>query len=261
LLDIGGTRVSGHSKWSTIKHKKGVTDARRGKLFTKLAKEIIVAARQGGEDIDKNFRLRLAIQKAKDSNMPNDTIQRAVKKASGAGADGEQMDEVVYEGYGPGGTAVLIEVLTDNKNRSVSAIRSTFTKGGGNLAESGAVAWQFDKKGLIVVKSDSNNESEELELVAIDAGAEDIDTDDESLYVYTDIGAIESVRTKLEENDLDITTTEISMVPKTTLQLDSKASIQTMRLLDSLDEIDDVQKVYSNADYTDEALVQYQSQN
>ena len=157
--------MSGHSKWSTIKHKKGVTDARRGKLFTKLAKEIIIAARQGGEDIDKNFRLRLAIQKAKDSNMPNDTIQRAVKKATGGAGAGEQMDEVVYEGYGPGGTAVLIEVLTDNKNRSVSAIRSTFTKGGGNLAESGAVAWQFDKKGLIVVKSDSNDESEVLELV------------------------------------------------------------------------------------------------
>ena len=170
------------------------------------------------------------------------------------------MDEVVYEGYGPGGTAVLVEVLTDNKNRSVSAIRSTFTKGGGNLAESGAVAWQFDKKGLIVVKSDVNNESDELELVAIDAGADDIDTDDDSLYVYTDISTIESVRTKLEENNLDITTTEISMVPKTTLQLDSKSSIQTMRLLDSLDEIDDVQKVYSNADYTDEALIQYQSQ-
>ena len=159
MLDIGGTRVSGHSKWSTIKHKKGVTDARRGKLFTKLAKEIIVAARQGGEDVDKNFRLRLAIQKAKESNMPNDTINRAVKKATGGAGSGEQMDEVVYEGYGPGGTAVLIEVLTDNKNRSVSAIRSTFTKGGGNLAESGAVAWQFDKKGLIVVKSDSNNEA------------------------------------------------------------------------------------------------------
>ena len=251
--------MSGHSKWSTIKHKKGVTDARRGKLFTKLAKEIIVAARQGGEDIDKNFRLRLAIQKAKDGNMPNDTIQRAVKKASGAAGSGEQMDEVVYEGYGPGGKAVLVEVLTDNKNRSVSAIRSTFTKGGGNLAESGAVAWQFDKKGLIVVKSDEPNQSDELELVAIDAGAEDIDNDDESLYVYTDIASLESVRTKLEENNLDIMTTEISMVPKNILQLDSKTSLQTMRLLDSLDEIDDVQKVYSNADYSVEALEQYQS--
>jgi len=252
--------MSGHSKWSTIKHKKGVTDARRGKLFTKLAKEIIIAAKQGGEDVDKNFRLRLAIQKAKESNMPNDTIQRAVKKASGVSGSGEQMDEVVYEGYGPGGTAVLVEVLTDNKNRSVSAIRSTFTKGGGNLAESGAVAWQFDKKGLIVVKSDANNESDELELVAIDAGAEDIDVDDDSLYVYTDVSSIESVRTNLEENNLDITTTELSMIPKTTLKLDSKSSIQTMRLLDSLDEIDDVQKVYSNADYTDEALIQYQNQ-
>jgi YebC/PmpR family DNA-binding regulatory protein len=253
--------MSGHSKWSTIKHKKGVTDARRGKLFTKLAKEIIVAARQGGEDIDKNFRLRLAIQKAKDSNMPNDTIHRAVKKASGASGSGEQMAEVVYEGYGPGGTAVLVEVLTDNKNRSVSAIRSTFTKGGGNLAESGAVAWQFNKKGLIVVKSQESDQSDELELVAIDAGAEDIDADEESLYVYTDIASVESVRTRLEENNLDITATEISMVPKNILQLDSKTSLQTMRLLDSLDEIDDVQKVYSNADYSAEALAQYQSQN
>ena len=176
--------MSGHSKWSTIKHKKAATDAKRGKLFTKLSKEIIVAAKQGGSDSEMNFRLRMAIQIAKDSNMPADNIERAVKKGSGEGSEADSMSEITYEGYGPGGVGIMLQTLTDNRNRTVSDIRSTLTRAGGNMAESGAVSWQFEQKGVIIIDV-NESKSEEIALMAIEQGAIDFETYDGTLHIYT----------------------------------------------------------------------------
>ena len=190
--------MSGHSKWSTIKHKKAATDAKRGKLFTKLSKEIIVAAKQGGGDPEMNFRLRMAIQIAKDANMPADNIDRAVKKGAGSGSEGDTMAEITYEGYGPGGVGIMLETLTDNKNRTVSDIRSTFTRAGGNMAESGSVAWQFEQKGVIIVDA-SEKIAEDLALIAIDAGADDFETYEGTLHIYSEPSSLEGIRTTLSE--------------------------------------------------------------
>ena len=251
--------MSGHSKWSTIKHGKDVSDARRGQLFTKLTKEIIVTARQGGGDPGMNFRLRIALQKAKDSNMPSTTIDRAVKKGTGDPSAQDQMAEVVYEGYGPGGTAILLHALTDNRNRTVSDVRSTFSKTGGNLADAGSVAWQFEQRGVVIVEADPDR-AEELELAAIDAGAEDFETLDANLHVYSAPDGLEEVRRAMEEQGASITSSELSMVPKNTVTLDSKTALQALRLLDQLEELDDIQKVFSNGDYPDEALEEYGSE-
>ena len=250
--------MSGHSKWSTIKHGKAVSDARRGKLFTKLAREIIVAAKQGGGDSDSNFRLRMAIQRAKDNNMPAGNIERAIKRGTGDASDGAQMLEAVYEGYGPGGTAIMLETMTDNRNRTVSDIRSTLTKAGGNLAESGAVAWQFEKKGVVVVQSDED-QVDDLALAAIDAGADDFETVDATLHLYSAPGALENLRTALTEQDAVISSSETAMLPKTTIMLDARTALQALRLLDELEELDDVQRVFSNADFPEEALERYKS--
>ncbi len=250
--------MSGHSKWSTIKHGKAVTDARRGKLFTKLAREIIVAAKQGGGDSDTNFRLRMAIQRAKDNNMPAGNIERAIKRGTGDASDGAQMLEAVYEGYGPGGTAIMLETMTDNRNRTVSDIRSTLTKAGGNLAESGAVAWQFEKKGVVVVQSEED-QVDDLALAAIDAGADDFETVDSTLHLYSAPGELEGLRTALTEQDAVISSSETAMLPRTTIMLDSKTALQALRLLDELEELDDVQRVFSNADFPEEALERYKS--
>lgn len=248
--------MSGHSKWSTIKHGKAVTDARRGQLFTKLAKEIITSARQGGGSVDTNFRLRMSIQRAKDNNMPLDNIERAIKRGTGEGADQDQMAEVVYEGYGPGGTAIMLETLTDNRNRTVSDIRSTLTKAGGNLAETGAVAWQFEQKGIIVVEAEEE-QAEELTLVAIDAGAEDFEAYQSTVHIYSPPGKLEELRKILAEQDATINSSELAMLPKNTITLDEKGARQTLRLLDSLEELEDVQRVFSNADFPDEVLEGY----
>ena len=248
--------MSGHSKWSTIKHGKAVTDARRGKLFTKLAKEIIVAASVGGGDPSSNFQLRMAVQRAKDSNMPNDNIDRAIKRGTGEGGDGVQMVEVLYEGYGPGGVAIMLETLTDNRNRTVSDVRATLTKAGGNMAEAGAVAWQFEQKGVITVDVDEE-QGEEFTLISIDLGADDIDTFDSTLQIYSPPGSMEAIRSTLEQNDAHIRSSELSRVPSHTISLDGKQSLQTLRLLDRLEELDDVQRIYSNADFSDEALESY----
>ena len=250
--------MSGHSKWSTIKHGKAVSDARRGKLFTKLAREIIVAAKQGGGDSDSNFRLRMAVQRAKDNNMPAGNIERAIKRGTGDASDGAQMLEAVYEGYGPGGTAIMLETMTDNRNRTVSDIRSTLTKAGGNLAESGAVAWQFEKKGVVVVQSDEG-QVDDLALAAIDAGADDFETVDSTLHLYSAPGALENLRTALTEQDAVISSSETAMLPKTTIMLDARTALQALRLLDELEELDDVQRVFSNADFPEEALERYKS--
>lgn len=251
--------MSGHSKWSTIKHAKAITDARRGKLFTKLTREIIIAARQGGGDPDMNIRLRMAIQKAKDNNMPNDNIDRAVKRGTGAGADQDQMAEFTYEGYGPGGIAIMLQTLTDNRNRTVSDIRSTLTKAGGNLAQSGAVAWQFEQKGVVVVTA-PEDEADELALVAIDAGADDFESFDDTLQIFSAPGKLEEIRGALTDTQASIVSSELSMIPSNTISLDAKSATQTLRLLDQLEELDDVQKVYSNADFPDEVLDQYRDE-
>ena len=248
--------MSGHSKWSTIKHAKAATDAKRGQLFTKLTKEIIVAATQGGGDVEANFRLRMAVQKAKDSNMPNDNIDRAIKKGTGESGEADQMDEVFYEGYGPGGTAIMLEVLTDNRNRTASAVRSTFTKSGGSVAEPGAVAWQFDQRGVVVAEV-PEGQAEDFAMSAIDAGASDFETDDNTLHVYSPLEALENIRRLLTDQGAEIKSSEIAMLPKTVVAVDDDKARQALRLLDKLEELEDVQKVYSNADFSDAALEEY----
>ena len=250
--------MSGHSKWSSIKHQKGVTDARRGQLFTKLTREIIIATREGGSNTDANFRLRLAIQKARDSNMPLDNIERAIKRGSGE-LDGAILADVILEGYGPGGTAILVKALSDNRNRTIQEVRNIFTRHGSSLGESGCVAWLFESKGVITIKTEGTD-ADELALLAIDAGAEDVKVESDFVEVYTEPGKLEAARKVLEENNLELENTELSMVPKTMVQLEEKAALQTLKMLDKLEEIDEVQNVYSNADFPEDVLEKYQEQ-
>lgn len=247
--------MSGHSKWAQIKRQKGVADARRGQLFTKLGREIAVAARQGGGDPAANARLRLAIDRARSFNMPNDTIERAIKRAVG-GAENAELSEVVYEGYCPGGAAVMVEVLTDNRNRAVADIRHVLTKAGGSLGEAGCVAWIFESKGVINV-SIGGDEAQDVALRAIDVGAEDVRVDEGSVEIYTRPEDLEAVRSALVEAGVAVASAELSRVPRTTVPLDAKQAEQALRLLDRLDELDDVQRVYSNADFPDEVLAAY----
>jgi YebC/PmpR family DNA-binding regulatory protein len=247
--------MSGHSKWSTIKRQKGVTDAKRGALFTKVAREISVAARQGGGDPDANYRLRLAIEKARSVNMPSDNIKRTIDKATGGG-EGEQFEEIVYEGYGPGGVAVLVEAQTDNRNRTAGEIRSIFTKAGGQLAGSGAVAWQFEPRGLITVPR-AGIDPDEVALAAIDAGATDVDTDDEdAVEIYTDPAQLEPVRRGLEAAGIPIDSAESTMVARQTVGLDSSKARQALRLVELLEELDDVQRVTANFDIPEDVFAE-----
>jgi len=250
--------MSGHSKWHSIKHQKGVADARRGQLFTKLTREIIIAVRDGGSNPDANFRLRLAIQKARDSNMPMDNIERSIKKGSGE-LGGMTLTELVLEGYGPSGTAIMVEALTDNRNRTIQDVRSTFTRHGGSLGENGCVSWIFDTKGVLTVKIDGLN-ADDLALNAIDAGADDVKVESDYVEIYTNPADLEAVRSALEEKNVPIASAELLKVPKTTVQLDEKAALQTMKLLDKLEELDSIQHVSSNADFPDAVLEQYQLQ-
>jgi YebC/PmpR family DNA-binding regulatory protein len=248
--------LSGHSKWSSIKHKKAATDAKKGQLFTKLARDITMAARQGDPDPSINAGLRLAIQKAKQANMPNDNIDRAVKKAIGGG-DTDNLEEVTYEGYGPGGTAVIVQAVTDNRNRTVAEIRHAFSRGGGNMADSGAVSWQFDQRGLITVVT-GERDPEELALVAIEAGAVDVDlSGDESIEVVTEAADLHKVREALEAEGLSVDGAELAPVPKSRVALEEKDAIAALRLFERLDELDDVSRVYSNADWDEAVLEAY----
>ncbi len=247
--------MSGHSKWAQIKRQKGVNDNKRGQVFTKLGREITVAARDGGGDPNANFRLRLAIQRARENNMPMENIERAIKRGAGGG-EGSALEEVIYEGYGAGGAAILVEAMTDNRNRAAADIRSVFTRHGGSLGESGCVAWLFDSRGLISVEV-GKNDPDELALLAIDAGADDVKVEDGTLEVYTAPGDLEAVRLALEKSKLTIASAEVSMVPKTTLELDAKATAQVMRLLERLEDLDDVQRVYSNVEVSEEAVAEY----
>ena len=248
--------MSGHSKWSTIKRQKGVADAKRGALFTKVAREISVAARQGGGDPDANYRLRLAVEKARSVNMPSDNIKRTIDKATGGG-DAEQYEEIVYEGYGPGGVAVLVEAQTDNRNRTAAEVRSMFTKSGGQLAGSGAVAWQFEPRGLITVSRTGGIDPDDVALAAIDAGAEDVDTDDdEAIEVYTTPADLESVRKALESAGVPVESAEATMVAKQTVELDASKARQALRLVELLEELDDVSRVTANFDSPEEVFAE-----
>lgn len=248
--------MGGHSHWSQIKRQKGASDAKRGAAFTKLSREITVAAREGGGDPGMNPRLRLAIEKARENNMPADTIKRAIERGTGAGEGAAALQEITFEGYGPGGVAILIQTVTDNRNRTVSELRTTLSRGGGNLGESGSVAWQFESRGMITIEADSQD-PEDLALAAIDTGAEDVRVEGNFVEVYTAPTDLDRVRRQLQEAGLKIASAELSMVPKNTLPLDEKTAVQALKLLDQLEELDDVQKVYSNADFPESVLLAY----
>jgi len=243
--------MSGHNKWSTIKHKKGAADAKRGKIFTKIIKELTVAAKMGGGDPDANPRLRTAIDKAKSENMPKDNIERAIKKGSG-GLEGVNYEETTYEGYGPGGVAVLVEVMTDNRNRTVSDVRSIFSKCNGNMGEAGCVAWLFDKKGLIVYPK--NTDFDTLFEAALEAGADDVTDEEGQIEVVTDPSAFIEVREALEKAGFKHESAEVTMIPQTMVKLEGKQAESMLKLMDRLEDNDDVQNVYANFDISDEEM-------
>jgi YebC/PmpR family DNA-binding regulatory protein len=240
--------MSGHSKWAQIKRQKGVADARRGQLFTKLAREIIVAVRQGGANPESNFQLRLAIQKARDNNMPSDNIERAIKRGSGE-SEASALAELQLEGYGPGGIAVLVEALTDNRNRTIQDVRRVFTRHGSSLGESGCVSWLFENRGVVTVETDAPG-AEEIALIAIDAGAEDVKTEQGYVEVYTQPQDLEEVRKAIEEKE-PVVSAELSLTPKTTVLVDEDKAVQALNFLDQLEELEDVQRVSSNIDFSD----------
>ena len=249
--------MSGHSKWSTIKHKKAAQDARRGKIFTRLAREIAIAARTGGGNPDVNFSLRLAVDKAKAANMPKDNIERAIKRGTGE-LRGEELAEVTYEGYAPNGVALLVQVLTDNRNRTVADVRRTLTRQGGTLADAGSVAWQFDRKGYIAIAPDGVDQDALFD-VAVEAGAEDVVFSDDLIEVYAELENFRAVRQALQEAGIRFETAELAMLPKTVLQLGDKETLQVMGVIDALEELDDVQQVYSNLDISDEVMAKYET--
>ncbi len=246
--------MSGHSKWSTIKRQKGVNDSKRSAMFTKVAREIAVAARAGGGDPDANYRLRLAIDKARSINMPADNIKRSIEKATGGG-EAEQYEEIVYEGYGPGGVAFLVEAATDNRNRTAAEVRSIFAKTGGQLAGSGAVAWQFEARGLITVPRDGAD-ADEVALAAIDAGASDVDTEADPIEIYTEPGALEAVRKALDAAGIKVESAENAMIPQQTVSLDADHVRKALRLVELLEDLDDVQRVTANVDIPEEILAE-----
>jgi len=245
--------MSGHSKWANIKHKKAAADARKGRVFSKIIREITVAARIGGEDMNSNTRLRAAVLKARENNMPNDNIERAIKKGTGA-LEGESFEEVTYEGYGPGGVAIMVDCLTDNRKRTTPEIRNIFSKNGGNLGESGCVAYNFDRKGMILIEGDQSTEEEIMELL-IDYDIEDIRQEDETIEVITLPEGYMDVHEVLRERGVTLSLSEITFIPKSTIPIDEKKAIQCLRLIEQLEDHDDVQNVYSNYDIPDEVMV------
>jgi YebC/PmpR family DNA-binding regulatory protein len=248
--------MAGHSKWKQIKRQKAVVDAKRGAQFTKLGREITMAAKAGGGDPAGNARLRLAILKAREGNMPMDIIDRAISKAVGGG-EATQLDEIVYEGYGPGGTAVMVEAVTDNRNRTVAEVRNAFGRGGGNLGETGSVAWVFTTRGELTLSLAPDRSEDDIALVAIDAGAEDFAVEDGIMTVYTKPEDLEIVRKSLIDAGIEPESADVARVPNTMVMLDTKDALQALRMLDRLEDLDDVQKVYSNADFPEEALATY----
>ena len=245
--------MSGHSKWSTIKHKKGAADARRGKIFTKLIKEITTAARTGGPDVEANPRLRVAVLKAKSENMTKENIERAVKRGASALEGGEAYEEYTYEGYGPGGVAVLVETLTDNKNRTTAEIRHIFSRYNGNLGEAGSVAWIFTKKGYLSFDKQAADEDRIIE-VALDAGAEDVRGDEDAVEVITDASSFESVKKVFDRHQMKYLVAEIDMIPQTSVKLEGKHAETMLKLVEALEDSDDVQNVHANFDISTQEM-------
>ncbi|REJ37231.1 MAG: YebC/PmpR family DNA-binding transcriptional regulator [Bacillota bacterium] len=245
--------MAGHSKWANIKHKKEKEDARRGKLFTKLSRQITVAAREGGPDPAANARLRLAIEKARAVNMPMENIERAIKRGTGE-LEGANYEELIYEGYGPGGVAIMLEIMTDNRNRTASEVRHLFSRYGGNLGETGCVAWMFERRGLITIDRRSVQDEDALLLAAAEAGADDVKSNDDQFEVYTDPDVLEQAKDYLAQAGYTIASAGLTMVPKTSVQVVGEDAARLMKLLDALEEHDDVQEVYANFDVPDEVL-------
>lgn len=248
--------MSGHSKWSTIKHQKGAADAKRGQLFTRLSKEIVIAAKSGGGDPDMNPRLRLAIQQARQGNMPLDNITRAIKRATGQSDDQADLEELVYEGFSPGGAAILVVAVTDNRNRASSEVRNVFDRNNGKMGQVGSVGWMFEQKGVITLQL-SGEQMEDAELLAIEHGAEDISDDDATVEVRTAPENFEAVRKALEDAGMTPVSAEVTLIPTTQTGLDDRAAEQTLKLLDRLEGLDDVQKVVTNADFPETVLEKY----
>lgn len=249
--------MAGHSKWANTKHRKARADAQKGKIFTKLAREITVAAREGGDDIDANFALRLAVQKARDNNMPNDNIQRAIQRGTGS-QEGSSYEYANYEGYAVGGVAILLEAMTDNRNRTVAEIRHIFSRYGGSLGESGCVSWMFNRKGYLTVdRGEVNMDEDDLMLAALEAGAEDIDLEDDGTFsITTSLDNFEAVKNHLQEQGIPIESSEVTMLPSTTIKVtDPEAADRILKLMEALDDHDDVQNVYANFDIPEELLL------
>ncbi len=251
--------MSGHSKWATIKRQKSANDAKRGQLFTKLGREIAVAAREGGSDPEVNFRLRIVLDKARQANMPKDNIERAIKRGSGENLDGAQLEEYTYEGYGPHGTAMIIQALTDNRNRTVSEVRHTFSRYGGNLGADGCVSWMFSRKGVITIEAGSTD-PDEVALVAIDAGAEDVEVNDGIVSVYTEMADFAAVRQSLDDTGFEIAEADLAWIPQSQITLTTKEAMSNLKLMEALDELDDVQEVFSNLEISDDIFDSYGSE-
>ena len=249
--------MSGHSKWAQIKRKKGVADVKRGAVFTRLGREISLAAREGGGDPGANFTLRLAIDKARSQNMPKENIERAVKRGTGELSEGGQLEDAIYEGYGPGGTALLVQVLTDNRNRTASEVRHMFTRGGGNLAASNAVAWMFEKRGVVTIENAKNPDDLALEL--IDAGADDVKTDGGLVEAYCPPEQLRIFRDTLEKKKMPITSIELAWISKNPAEVTTEQAAATLKLMETLEEHDDVQKVFTNVDISDEVMAHFEN--
>ena len=248
--------MAGHSKWAQIKRQKGANDHKRGQMFTKVAREITVAARAGGPNPDANVRLRLAVQKARSINMPNDNIERAISRATSAEAQSSNFEEIYYEAYGPQGSALMVQALTDNRNRTVSEVRAALTRGGGRMADVGSVAYLFDQLGVIRVKLDGQD-TDEMTLLAIDAGATDMRTDDEAkdeLEFTTEVGSLRAVQEALEDQGVEVLMAEVNMVPKSRVEIDEQHAAQVLRLIERLEDLDDVQSVYTNVELSEDVM-------
>ena len=250
--------MSGHSKWATIKRSKAANDAKRGKLFTKLGHEIALAAREGGPDPEINFRLRLVLDNARRANMPKENTERAIARGAGTGGEGAALEELTYEGYGPSGIAILVEVLTDNRNRTVSDVRHAFARHGGNLGEDGCVAWMFSHKGYIALQP-GDTDPEEVALEAIDAGAEDVAFGELMVEVYTQLEDFKKVQSAMEASDYEVIEAQLSWEPQSTLNLDEKGTLKVMKLIEALEDLDDVQQVHSNIAIADELIEKFES--
>lgn len=247
--------MSGHSKWATIRRKKGITDARRGQMFTKLGREITTAAREGGGSTDSNFRLRLAVQKARAESMPSDNIERAIARGAGASAEGANYEEITYEVYGPAGSAIIVQALTDNRNRTIGEVRAAISRGGGNLGENGSVIWMFKSQGMIEVEL-GGKDVEEIEMAAIEAGADDVQIGEEGVLIYVPLADLHAAAESLNTSGYQVVTSERTMTPTTTMELSPSDTAKVMRLVERLEDLDDVQQVYTNLELTEAAMAE-----